>query len=96
VTLTRYLISKQQAIKDATGDFTLLISAIQTACKFIGTKVRRAGIANLQGLGGGSPTSSSNLIIVGIERETSLYEIANEVFINVITSSHKACAIASY
>lgn len=40
------------------GDFTLLISAIQTSCKFISSKVRRSGIANLNGLTGHSLTES--------------------------------------
>lgn len=37
--------SPQSAV--ATGDLTLLLTAIQTTCKFIATNVRRAGLLNL-------------------------------------------------
>ena len=46
MTLTRHLIQSQKEHKEATGDFTLLLSSIQTACKFIDHKIRKAGIAN--------------------------------------------------
>ena len=49
-TLTSKLLDQQQHTKDATGDFTLLISSLQTACKFISSKVRKAGISNLLGV----------------------------------------------
>jgi len=54
ITLTRMLMQEQQHIKDASGDFTLLMSSIQTACKYISSKVRKAGIASLYGSAGGS------------------------------------------
>ena len=46
MTLTRHLICSQKEHKEATGDFTLLLTSIQTACKFIDHKIRKAGIAN--------------------------------------------------
>lgn len=87
ITLTRYLVAEQQQHKDATGDFTLLLSAIQTACKFISSRVRKAGIANLHGLSGTSERQNAG--------EKRLDEVANEVFINVLKSSNKVAILAS-
>lgn len=47
ITVTSHLISKQSRYKDASGDFTLLLASIQLACKFISSKVRRAGLLNM-------------------------------------------------
>lgn len=57
VTLTRNLVFEQQQVKEASGDFTLLLSSIQTACKFISSKVKKAGIAKLYGQAGTENTS---------------------------------------
>ena len=42
----------QQSHADASGDFTLLMSSIQLACKVIASSVRKAGISGLYGLQG--------------------------------------------
>jgi fructose-1,6-bisphosphatase I len=88
MTLTRYLINSQQAHPEATGDFTLLLTSIQTACKFISSKVRKAGIANLYGTAGGAQNCSG-------DTQKKLDVLANEVFINVLKSSSKTCILAS-
>jgi hypothetical protein len=43
----QHVLSQQQRHPVATGDLTLLLTAIQTTCKFISTNVRRAGLLNL-------------------------------------------------
>ena len=57
ITLAFHLIQNQKDIKEATGDFTLLLTSIQTALKYISSKVRKAGIANLYGVSGESNVS---------------------------------------
>lgn len=49
VTLTSHVLQAQHSGHDAeaTGDLTILLTAIQTTCKFIATNVRRAGLLNL-------------------------------------------------
>jgi len=88
MTLTRYLINNQQSHPEATGDFTLLLTSIQTACKFISSKVRKAGIANLYGIAGGAQNCSG-------DTQKKLDVLANEVFINVLKSSSKTCILGS-
>jgi fructose-1,6-bisphosphatase I len=87
VTLTRYLINSQKEHNEATGDFTLLLTSIQTACKFISSKVRKAGIANLYGIAGGVNMSG--------DTQKKLDVLSNEVFINVLKASSKCCILAS-
>lgn len=47
VTLTRWVIAQQQSTPEATGDLTLLLTAIQFGCKFVASKVKQAGLINL-------------------------------------------------
>lgn len=87
ITLTRYLIASQKDHCEATGDFTLLLTAIQTACKYISSKVRKAGIANLYGIAGGVNMSG--------DTQKKLDVLSNEVFINVLKASSKCAILAS-
>mmetsp|Transcript_26238 Transcript_26238/g.57285 ORF Transcript_26238/g.57285 Transcript_26238/m.57285 type:complete len:288 (-) Transcript_26238:4585-5448(-) len=52
LTLTGFLLNQQQSQEEATGDFTILLSSIQLACKTISTAVRKAGILGMYGLEG--------------------------------------------
>mmetsp|Transcript_2283 Transcript_2283/g.7048 ORF Transcript_2283/g.7048 Transcript_2283/m.7048 type:complete len:339 (+) Transcript_2283:152-1168(+) len=52
LTLTGFLLNHQQFVQEATGDFTILMSSIQLACKAISTAVRKAGILGMYGLEG--------------------------------------------
>ena len=87
VTLTFQTIQTQQHHEVAKGDFTLLLSSIQTACKFISSKVRKAGMANLYGTAGG-------LNVTG-DVQKKLDILANEVFINSLKSSQQVSVILS-
>ena len=53
-TLTRYILGEQQRHKEASGDLTIILSAIATACKAISSAVRRAGLTGLYGVDGGT------------------------------------------
>lgn len=88
-TLTFHLSEIQQSHKEATGDFTILLNSIQTACKFISSKVRKAGIANLYGTANNSSANSTGDI------QKKLDVICNDVFINTLKSSKRVLAILS-
>ena len=87
ITLAFHLIQFQKQIKEATGDFTLLLTAIQTALKFISSKVRKAGIANLYGVSGTSNVSG--------DTQKKLDIISNESFLNALKMSNKVCAMVT-
>ena len=87
ITLTSFLISSQREHKEATGDFTMLLTSIQTACKYISSKVRKAGLANLYGY--------SNTTNETGDDQKKLDVLSNEVFVNVLKKSTKCCVIAS-
>mmetsp|Transcript_21006 Transcript_21006/g.18333 ORF Transcript_21006/g.18333 Transcript_21006/m.18333 type:complete len:340 (+) Transcript_21006:74-1093(+) len=87
MTLTRFLVKQQQQYKEASGDFTILLTSIQTACKFISSKVRKAGIANLYGIHGTENTSGDTV--------KKLDVLSNEVFINTLRESHQVAIMAS-
>lgn len=87
VTLTSHLLEMQQEQEHATGDFTLLLTAIQSACKYISSKVRSSGIASLFGFSGGANKSG--------EDQKKLDVLANDVFMNVLAKSGKVCILAS-
>lgn len=87
LTLTTHLIQMQKDHKHANGDFTLLLTAIQAACKYISLKVRSAGIASLHGFANNYNESGDN--------QKKLDVLSNEVFINVLTNSGRCCVLAS-
>lgn len=87
MTLTRHLILSQKEHQEATGDFTILLTAIQTACKYINHKVRKAGIANIYGNAGTENTTGDD--------QKKLDVISNEVFVNVLRSSNQCALLAS-
>jgi hypothetical protein len=47
ITLTRFVLSEQRKVPNATGDLTQLLNSIQTAVKAVSSAVRKAGIANM-------------------------------------------------
>jgi hypothetical protein len=62
ITLTRFILDQEHKHPEATGDLTLLMNAIQTACKVIASAVRKAGIAGLYGMevGAGTPMQAGS------------------------------------
>lgn len=63
------------------------MNAITTACKFISSHVRKAGISNLLGLSG-DVNSTGDIC-------KKLDILANEVFINTLKNSGKVCVMVS-
>ncbi|PXF49844.1 Fructose-1,6-bisphosphatase, cytosolic [Gracilariopsis chorda] len=87
VTLTRFVLQGQRKHQEASGDLTLLLSAVQLACKVTETCVRRAGIAKLYGLAGSGNVQG--------EDQKKLDVIANDTFKVNINSSEKCGVMVS-
>ncbi|XP_042238819.1 fructose-1,6-bisphosphatase 1-like isoform X2 [Homarus americanus] len=87
MTLTRFTLHEQQKHPEATGDFSSLLMSIQTAVKSISNAVRKAGIASLYGMAG-------DVNIQG-EEVKKLDVLANDLFINMLTSSYTTCLLVS-
>nr|CAD7423530.1 unnamed protein product [Timema monikensis] len=87
MTLTRFVLAEQRKIPSATGDLTQLLNSIQTAVKAVSSAVRKAGIANLYGIAGTTNVQG--------EVVKKLDILANELFINMLTSSYTTCLLIS-
>ncbi|GAA5833174.1 hypothetical protein JCM11251_005167 [Rhodosporidiobolus azoricus] len=87
VTLTSHVLSQQQRHPIATGDLTLLLTAIQTTCKFISTNVRRAGLLNLIGAAGTANVQG--------EDQKKLDILSNDIMINSLRASGKCAVLVS-
>lgn len=87
ITLTRFVLQGQRDHREATGDLTLLLAAVQLACKVTETCVRRAGIAKLYGLAGSGNVQG--------EDQKKLDIIANDTFKVNIESSERCAVMVS-
>ncbi|RUS34060.1 fructose-1,6-bisphosphatase [Jimgerdemannia flammicorona] len=87
ITMTRWVLDQQRKVQDASGDLTILLTAIQFGCKFVASKVKQAGLINLLGL-----TGSSN---VQGEDVKKLDVLANDIFKNALVASGKCCFLVS-
>ncbi|KER23351.1 hypothetical protein T265_08761 [Opisthorchis viverrini] len=87
MTLTRFIIQEQSKFPTATGELTQLMNGLQTAIKAVSSAVRKAGLVSLYGL-----TGTSN---VQGEEVKKLDVLANELFINMLTSSYSTCLLVS-
>eukprot|EP00188_Purpureofilum_apyrenoidigerum_P000590 Plantae.Rhodophyta-Purpureofilum_apyrenoidigerum.ctg12645.p1 GENE.Plantae.Rhodophyta-Purpureofilum_apyrenoidigerum.ctg12645~~Plantae.Rhodophyta-Purpureofilum_apyrenoidigerum.ctg12645.p1 ORF type:complete len:404 (-),score=68.91 Plantae.Rhodophyta-Purpureofilum_apyrenoidigerum.ctg12645:996-2207(-) len=87
LTLSRFVLQMQQRHKEATGDLTILMNALQISCKVVETCVRRAGIAKLYGLAGIDNFQSDS--------DKSLKELANDTFKTNIEACEKVAIMVS-
>ncbi|KZT70109.1 fructose-1,6-bisphosphatase [Daedalea quercina L-15889] len=88
ITLTRHVLSQQFSLGvTATGDLTLLLTAIQTTSKFIATNVRRARLINLVGLAGETNVQG--------EEQKKLDVLSNDIMINSLRASGKTAVLVS-
>ncbi|CAG8436232.1 8029_t:CDS:2 [Ambispora gerdemannii] len=92
ITLTRHVLDEQRKHKEASGELTLLLNAVQLGCKFVATNVRKARLLNLQvsfkiGLAGASNVQG--------EEQKKLDVISNEIFINALRSSGRVAVMVS-
>ncbi|KAJ3083270.1 inositol phosphatase [Rhizoclosmatium globosum] len=88
VTLTTHIIAEQQKSgKPATGDMSLLLSSIGSACKWISNVVRKAELLKVIGA-----TAITN---VQAETVQKLDVLSNEIFINLIKGTGRAAILVS-
>ncbi|GBG30303.1 Fructose-1,6-bisphosphatase 1 [Hondaea fermentalgiana] len=87
VTLTGFILSLQQNVDEATGDFSILVNAIGLACKAVSTAVRKAGILNLYGMEGS--------VNVQGEEVKKLDIIAHDNFVSALRLCTKAGILVS-
>jgi len=88
MTLTRWILAEQKRFApNSSGDFSQLLSSLQTAVKAVSAAVRKAGISDLFGIAG-------NTNVQG-EEVKKLDVLANELFINMCRSSYATCLLVS-
>ena len=90
ITLTRHVLQEGFARHGqgaASGDLTILLSSLQTTCKFIESMVRKASLINLIGAAG-------NTNIQG-EDQKKLDVLSNDIMINALRASGKAAVLVS-
>ncbi|KAF8636650.1 hypothetical protein AX17_003457 [Amanita inopinata Kibby_2008] len=88
ITLTRHVLQDQLRLGTAaTGDLTLLLTAIQVTSKFIATNVRKARLINLVGLAGETNVQG--------EEQKKLDVLANDIMINALRASGKTAVLVS-
>ncbi|KAF8323066.1 inositol phosphatase [Clavulina sp. PMI_390] len=88
ITLTRHVLSEQFRLGTAaTGDLTLLLTAIQVTSKFLATNVRKARLINLIGLAGETNVQG--------EDQKKLDVLSNDIMINALRASGKTAVLVS-
>ncbi|CCE61762.1 hypothetical protein TPHA_0B00900 [Tetrapisispora phaffii CBS 4417] len=87
ITLSRFLLDNQKDIKFATGEFTLLLNALQFAFKFISQTIRKAELINLVGLSGTSNSTGDD--------QKKLDVLGDEIFINTMKGSGNVKVLVS-
>ncbi|KAJ3238358.1 Fructose-1,6-bisphosphatase [Chytriomyces hyalinus] len=88
VTLTSHIIAQQQLSgKPATGDLSLLLSAIGSACKWISNVVRKAELLKVIG--------ATGVTNVQAESVQKLDILSNEIFINLLKGTGRAAVLVS-
>ncbi|CCG81797.1 Fructose-1,6-bisphosphatase [Taphrina deformans PYCC 5710] len=87
-TLTKYFLHEQQQVgAKATGDFTILLNAIQFTCKVIAHNIRRANLLSLGGLAGGSNSTG--------DEQKKLDIISNDIFLDAMKACGRVSVIIS-
>jgi len=88
ITVTRHVLSDHFRLGPAaTGDLTLLLTAITTTSKFIATNVRRARLINLIGMAGETNVQG--------EEQKKLDVLSNDIMINSLRASGKTAVLVS-
>ena len=99
VTLTQYILRERETHPEATGQFSNLMNGISTACKYISSKVRAAGLFELQGEEGTENATgdvvkkldviSNDAFITALKRTRSVYALVSEEEEEVIFTGEK-------
>lgn len=107
ISSTRHVLNSQAAsAPGAKGDLTLLLTAIQTTCKFIATNVRRARLLNLCAhlllklcwgclADAGSRIGAAGVTNVQGEEQKKLDVLSNDIMVNSLRASGKTALMVS-
>lgn len=88
VTLTRHVLSQQYTLGNAaSGDLTLLLTAIQVTSKYIASNVRKARLINLVGLAGAENVQG--------EDQKKLDVLSDEIMVNALRASGKTAVLVT-
>ena len=87
ITLPTHILKNQQKHSEATGDLSIVLNAIATACKWITNVVRKAELLNVVGI-----TGTTN---VQAETQQKLDLLSNEIVINMLKGTQKVCLLIS-
>jgi len=79
LTLTHFILNTSRQFPGATGEFAILMNAVESAAKFISSKVRAAGIFNLYGEDGD--------VNVQGEKVKKLDVLSNDAMIDMLSRS---------
>ena len=86
--MTKHILLEQAKLgAKASGDFSILLNAIQFTCKFIAHNIRRANLLSLGGLAGGSNSTG--------DEQKKLDIISNDIFIDAMKACGKVAVIVS-
>lgn len=87
ITLTEFILQKEQQHETATGQFTLLMTHIENAAKIIGSHIRRSGLVDILGASGTTNTSGDSV--------KKLDVFANQLLVDMLLDSGQVFAVAS-
>lgn len=87
ITLTQHILTNQHHHKEATGDFSILLSSIATSCKWISNVVRKAELLKVLGVTGTTNVQAENVQKLDI--------LSNEICINLLRASGKTAVLVS-
>lgn len=87
LTLTKHFLTEQQKNDKATGDFTILMNAIQFTCKVIAHNIRRANLLSLGGLAGAVNSTGDD--------QKKLDIISNDIFLDAMKACGRVAVIVS-
>lgn len=87
MTLTRFIMERQELYPEASGEFSILLSQIATAAKIVANEMRRAGLVDILGLTGATNVQGESV--------KKLDDFANKVFLDVMEYSKLVCEIIS-
>lgn len=86
-TLTQDILKEQKAHPGATGDLSILLTAISSACKWISNVVRKAELLKVIGMTGSTNVQNENV--------QKLDVLSNEIMIHLLKSTGKTALLVS-
>ncbi|KAJ3254127.1 Fructose-1,6-bisphosphatase [Boothiomyces macroporosus] len=87
ITLTNHILSFQKQHPEATGDLSVLLSSVATACKWITNVVRKAELLHVLGQTGTTNVQAENVQKLDI--------LSNEIMVNMLIGSKKTAMLIS-